>query len=396
MEFEFLAFDAEGKQIKDKIVEDDLDLAIEQLKARNFQLISIRRKFSMDKFSFNKKLNEEQLANFCGEVGIIFDSGVTIIRGLEIQIAQTQKKNYKAVLVNIYKNVKKGLNLSTAMKQVGVFPELLTDMVASGEMTSHLAEILFSMEDFYKREAAIKSKIKSASIYPVILLCAAVVMVLFFNVFVFSELKSLFDGIDNLPFITSVLIQSLNYLNSHPINILLAIAIAIIGYQALIRLDMVRQFMDRISLNIPVVGAVKMNIITSRVASSMAIFIKSAVPLVKVLTVVELLVDNQYISNKMSGAKEHIIRGQNIADAFEDCDVFDPMLVQMIRVGEETGKLEEMLFRLADIYEKRTETGITSLVALIEPAFTLVVGVLVGIIILAMAMPIFNMSSMYR
>lgn len=392
--FKYHAFNEEGAIVKNFIVDEDIELAKDRLINMKLQVIKIKRVFSMLDLKYRKILNEERLSAFCGEIGIILDSGVTIMRGLEMLIAQTDDKSYKEVLVNIHSGVKKGLNLSTSMEKTGVFPNLLTDMVASGEISSHLTEILFSMEDFYAREASIKAKIKSASIYPMILLVVAVLMVIFFNFFVFKEMKTLFDGMDNLPGLTNALISGLDYLNANPFIVIGAIVAVVAVVRMLLGLEFVSYVVDKLSLKLPVFGQVKMNIITSRVSSSMAIFIKSAVPLVKVLGVVELLAANKYVSEKVAIAKEEIKRGRSIADAFDDADVFDPMLVQMIRVGEETGKLEEMLFRLASIYEKKTEIGIKRLVALIEPIFTLVVGIVVAVIIVAMALPIFDMSSM--
>jgi len=392
--FKYHAFNEEGLIIKKFIIEEDIELAKDRLANLKLQIIRIKRVFTFKDLKYRKMLNEEMLSAYCGEIGIILDSGVNIMRGLEMLIAQTDDKSYEVILADIYSGVKKGLNLSMAMEKTGVFPDLLTDMVASGELSSHLTEILFSMEDFYAREASIKAKIKSASIYPIILLMVAVAMVIFFNFFVFSEMKTLFDGLDQLPALTYALISGLDYLNAHPFIVGGSILAFIVLIRTLLGLEYVRYIFDKTSLAFPVFGQVKMNIITSRVASSMAIFIKSAVPLVKILDVVKLLVANKYVSEKVSIATEEIKRGRSIADAFDDADVFEPMLVQMIRVGEETGKLEEMLFRLASIYEKKTEIGIKRLVSLIEPIFTLVVGIVVAVIIIAMALPIFDMSSM--
>lgn len=393
--FKYYAFDENNDLVKSTMVEDDLDIVTEKLAIMNHKVIRIKKVFSFEDLVIVRTLKSDELANFCGQVGIIIDSGVTILRGIDILVQQTEDRSYKKVLNNILTGIKKGLNLSIAMKNTGVFPELLTDMIGSGEMSGNLPELLFSMEDFYSREAQIKAKIKSASVYPMILLASSVLMVLFFNFFVFSELKSLFDDVKDMPKITAMLIGSLEYLNHHPIKVGVVIGVIVIAFNGIKRIDQVEFLLDRISLKIPVFGQVKMEIITSRITSSMAIFIKSAIPLVKVMTVMESLADNQFIAKKISIAKEEIIRGESIASAFEDCQVFDPMMIQMMKVGEETGKLEEMLFRLASIYEKKCNIGIGRLVAMIEPVFTLIVGVGVGFVIVAMALPIFQMSSMY-
>lgn len=390
------ALNDKNELIHSTMIEEDLDTVKEKLSIMNFQVIRIKKAFSFSDVIATKTLNSEDLADYCNQVAIILDSGVTILRGIDILVLQEDKPSKKIVLKQIQRNLQKGLNLSGAMKNTGVFPELLTDMISSGEMSGNLPQILYSMEDFYTREATIRSRIKSASIYPTILLAASVLMVLFFNFFVFSELKSLFTGIKNMPAITAALINTLEFLNTHPFTVIVVIGILIFVYKGITAIDAVKLYSDRVVLTLPVIGRVKKEIMMSRITSSMAIFIKSAIPLVKAMTIVEAIVSNKYIEKRIVIAKEDIIRGQSIATAFDDCDVFDPMMIQMIRVGEETGKLEDMLFRLASIYEKKCNVGISRMVAMIEPMFTLFVGVLVGFVIVAMALPIFQMSNMYR
>lgn len=392
--FRYKAFDEKNNILKSTISDDDIELAKDQLRAKGYRIISIEKISNFDDYQLRHELNDEQLASYCGEIATILDSGVSILRGLEILYEQAEKSSYKKVIKTLLSNVKKGMNLSVAMERTEVFPELLTDMVESGEISSHLVEILFSMESFYEREAAIKSKIRGASIYPLILLAVSMAMLVFFNLFVFKELKTIFNDMTELPKLTKMLIDSLDYINANPVIVLgVIVAIITIG-TALTKVAPIKFFLDKISLKLPIIGSVRKNIISARVASSMAIFIQSAVPLTKVLAVVESIAANKYISSLVAIAKEEIIRGRNISDAFEEVQAFDTMMIQMIRIGEETGKLEDMLFKLADIYEKKSNTGIERMVSMIEPLFTLVVGLLVGVIIVAMAMPIFDMSSL--
>lgn len=392
--FRYKAIDKDNQIVTGAILEDDLEIAKDVLSTKGYQVIHINRRMSVEDINLQSQLKYEQLANFCGEIGTILDAGVSIIRGLEILYEQARDKSYKKIIRGMLLNVKKGMNLSLAMEKTGVFPELLVDMVESGEISSHLVDILYSMEDFYGREAGIRSKIRGAAIYPIILLVVSVVMVLFFNLFVFSEIKKIFVGMSELPTITRVFIGGLDYLNDNPLVVLGAVIGVVIFFNLLGRIPIVKFMTDRVSLRLPIIGKVKRDIISARVTSSMAIFIQSAVPLTKVLGVVESIAANKYISSLVAVAKEEIVRGRNISDAFEEVKAFDTMMVQMIRIGEETGKLEEMLFKLSDIYQKKSNIGIERLVAMIEPVFTLVVGLIVGVIIVAMAMPIFDMSSL--
>ncbi len=392
--YSYKAFDASHTIIKGIVEEDDISVAKDVLVSRGLQVIAIRKKIVLGDVRIGGGLTMEQLSGFCGEVAVILGSGVSILRGLEILYEQATDRYYKRVIGDMQKNVKKGMNLSLAMEQTKSFPDLLVDMVASGEVSSHLVDVLFSMEDFYGREASIRSKIKGAAIYPLILLGVAIVMVIFFNLFVFSELKKLFAGMDDLPLMTRTLIGGMDYMNEHPLTIMGVAVGSFFLIYILREMPLLRLFFDRTSLQMPVIGQVKKDIIAARVSASMAIFIQSAVPLTKVLEVVSTIAANRHTSRLIDEAKEEIIRGRNISDAFEEAGAFETMVVQMIRIGEETGKLEEMLFKLASIYEKKSSTGIARLVALIEPMFTLVVGLVVGVVIFAMAMPIFNMSSL--
>ncbi len=393
--FRYEVIDVHGKIIKGILIEDDIEVAEDVLIAKQYQIIQIKKLFSLTIFNIRSNLNDEQLTAFCGNIGIILDSGVTILRGLEMLVEQAENKKAKTIIKEIYSSVRKGMKLSMAMGKTGVFPDLLVDMISSGEMTSHLVDVLFSMEDFYKREASVKAKIRSASIYPLILIGAAILMVLFFNFFVFSELKILFEDITELPVITNMMLQTIEFVNANPLVIIGIIGGIVISIQILLKIEFIREKYDQVILSIPGLGKVKKHVMTARVSSSMAIFIKAAIPVMDAISVEERLVANMFVSKRIALAKNEIKRGIPISDAFENCEVFDSLMIQMIRVGEETGKLEDMFFRLSDIYEKKSEIGISRLVALIEPTFTLVIGLIIGFVILAMALPIFDLSSLY-
>lgn len=394
--FRYIALNHSGERIRGVITEEDFATAKEKLAALGVRVIRIKKSFSLSIAVRHRQFGAEDLAVFCGQMAVIIDSGVALLRGIDILAQQTQLKTHKAVLEQILGSIKKGLTLSDAMRLTGVFPELLTDMIDSGEISGSLPELLFNMEEFYSREVQIRSKIKSASMYPSILLVTMVLMIIFFSVFVFSELRVLFEDIQDMPKITANLIVAMEFINGHPLLLLFSFGVVCAAGALLLRIGKVRYAFDYAILKAPGIGRLKMDIITARLTSSMAILIKSAIPLIKILNIMEALAANQYLSKRINHAKDEIIRGQSIASAFEKCEVFDPMVVQMMQVGEETGKLEELLFKLAVIYDKRTTIGINRFLSMIEPAFTLIVGLVVGFVIIAMAMPIFQMSSIYR
>ncbi|MFA9396691.1 MAG: type II secretion system F family protein [Clostridiaceae bacterium] len=392
--FQYKAWDENFEMVKEVIEEQDINSAKEIIKSKGYSLIDISEKKGMEDIAiFKRKLKDSELSEFCGQMAIILDAGVNILKGLEVLEEQMENKKMKEIIGTVHEGVRRGRTLGKSMEDSGYFPNLLCDMVNSGELSGDMDTILFNMEGFYEREAAIKSKIVTASIYPIMLLAVAFGMVVFFNFFIFKELEDLFTDSDNLPFITKALIGFMNFFNSNIVYIVIAIFLIVIFIKYLKTLDKVKYFSDKTALKIPVISKVRLYLITSRFTRSMSIFIKSSVPILNSLDSIKMIVDNHYIAKKIENIKIEIINGSSIAEGFESQKFFDPLVIQMIRVGEESGKLEETLMKLAEIYDKKTENSIGKLMAMIEPAFTIVIGVFVAIIILAIAMPVMNMSN---
>lgn len=393
-QFSYKAWDGNFKIIKGVVEDDDIDAAKEKLRAQGLKIINISEKFNLKNIELGrKKLKNIELANFCEQMGTILNSGVNMLRGLEILKSEAKNKKMQSVISDIHGGVRRGLTLSRSMENSGVFPKLLCDMINSGEISGNVDTIFFNMENFYEREARIKEKVATASVYPIMLLFTAVGMIIFFNFFVFSELKELFTDNDNLPGITKALIGTMNFLNENFILVLASIVVLLILLKYLSTKKEVAIFLDRLLLNMPVIKGVKRDMIVARFTRSMSLFLKSAVPVLSILDSLQMIVDNLYVGSKIEGIKNEMINGSSIADAIEKQNIFEPLVVQMIRVGEETGKLEDSLNKLAEIYDKKVENGINKLMAMIEPTFTLVVGLFVGILMLAMAMPVMNMTN---
>lgn len=391
--FKFKAWDENFKVVQETIEEEDIEAAKEKIRARGLKLVSINKVISLSNIKIGRKtLKDEDVASICGQIGIIVNAGVNILAGLEV--LKKQNKKLSVILDSILMEVRRGNSLGVAMEASGAFPKLLTDMVKSGELSGNVDEVLFNMESYYQREADLKGKIKSASIYPLILLGATVGMIAFFNIFIFSSLKDLFSDMESLPGATVFLLNTMNFLNNSPFLLLFIVVALVLLFIYLKGLPKVGYWLDKVILRFPVYGNVKQNILTTRFTRSMGIFMKSAVPLLSSLESMEAIIGNKYMSQKINIAKGTIITGGNIADSFEEQNLFDPLVIQMIRIGEETGRIEEMLLKLSAIYDKKVETGISRMVAMIEPTFTLIVGLLVGFVIVAVILPILQMSNM--
>lgn len=392
IKFVYKASDDNLNIIKGYIEEQSMETAIEELRAKGLKVISIKKKIDISKIKFGKTiLKDELISSFCGQMAVIINTGVSILKGLEI-IAEQDKK-LKSAAESILIGVRKGETLGDSMKVSGFFPNLLTDMVSSGELSGNADEILFNMESYYNKEANMKSKVKGAAVYPTILLMLTMGMMLFFNFFILGKISEIFAGSNDLPMITKILIMCMDYINNNFLLLIIEIIILVFALRYIMRIPKVKVYLDKTVLRIPVIGELKRNIITDRFSRSMALFLKSAVPIINSLENIQLIVGNSFVSKKVEKAKKEIVNGAKIADSFEKEKIFDSLTIQMMRIGEETGKLESMFFKLTDIYDKKVDNGINKVMSLVEPVFTLIIGLFVGIVIVAIALPILQMSN---
>ncbi len=390
--FIYKAWDNEFNLIKKQIEDNDEDEVFRELKSRGLKVIYIKEKFSLSRFKFlDKKLNDEALANFCRQTAMILDSGMNLLNGFEIMEKQTKNKDMKKIISNIMDDIRKGSGLNVSMGKCNKFPKLLVDMVKTGEVSGNLDTVLYNMESFYKKEASIKNKIKSAAVYPMLILIVALGMLVFFNFIVFPEIKSLFEN-TQLPIVTVIVLGIMNFLNNNYLYIIIFAFILIIFLKYINTIPKVEYFMDKLKLNIPILGDVKLDIITARFTRSMGIFLRSAVPVIAIMDNMQLVVENEFISKKIDIIKKQLANGTTFADSIESEKIFKPLVTQMMRIGQETGKLDDIMFKLADIYDEKVETGVARIMALVEPVLTLVIGIIVGIVILSVALPIVQMA----
>lgn len=395
--YSYKAWNNKFEIIKGKIEEEDIETAKERLKTQGLTVIEVKKAFNFEEITLGgKKLKDSELASFCGQMGIILNSGLNVLSGLEVLKSQMKEKKLQRIVGIMHANVRKGRSLASAMEDTNAFPKLLCDMIASGELSGNVDETFFNMEGFYEREGRIKSKIVTASIYPSMLLVVAIGMIGFFNIFVFKELGSLFSDMSSLPASTKMLLGFMNFLNSNYIYILLSIFAIVLTLVYAANHQRSAYFIDKLKLGMPVLGEFRIHMITARFSRSMSLFLKSAVPMLSIMESLKLLVDNQYVAVKIEDVKNELVNGRSISSALEKQNIFEPIVVQMIRVGEETGRLEESLSNLANIYDKKIENEVTKMMALIEPAFTLIIGICVAVLILAVAMPVMNMTNGLR
>lgn len=396
MLFKYKVID-ENKIITGKLEALDLEAAKRIIYENDWQIIEIQEAANILQWlnkPLDKKLSYEAISNFCNQMAMMVRTGANLVKGLEILKAQTRDKNLQRTLDTIITEVSRGSSLSEGMKACeGSLPELLVNLVAVGEQSGNLDLVLNNMAEYYERENFIRKKIASAAVYPIILTGVLVLLVVFFINFILPEITGLItQSGGELPLITQIMISSTTFLAKYFWLLGLIGFGLVMFYLRISRIPKYRLQIDSLKLRLPLVGKNINNVITARFCRTMSLFLKASIPIVPILNSMEKVLGNEVSRLAVVEAKEKIIKGKGLAQAFGEEKFFDEMVIQMMTIGEETGQLDDLMEEIAVYYDKQVEIGITRMVALVEPIFTIIIGIFAALMIISVALPIFDMS----
>ncbi|CAA7601564.1 Bacterial general secretion pathway protein F signature [Acididesulfobacillus acetoxydans] len=398
MQFKYRAVTEEFR-IKEGLVEaSDLNAARRLLLENRWQIIAVQEKPEVERWlgrRFESKINTESLAAFCNQLSMLIRSGVSIVRSLEILESQMTDRRLQRVMRTLYNGVSRGGSLAQAMRDAeGALPELLISLVSVGEESGNLDAVLMSMSAYYERETFVRKKVVSAAIYPMVLTVVLIGLVTLFINFILPEMSSLMrDSHQSLPLLTQLLLAGTSFLTHNAFLLAAGLAALALGLHQALRIPRYRYGRDQLLLRIPLFGKTFKDTITARFARTLALFLHSSIPIVPIFNAMEGVIGNEVGLTALKRARERVMRGETLFAAFAEEKFFDPLMIQMIMVGEETGRLEELMEEVANHYDKRVEVGVGRLIALVEPAFTLLIGLFAGTLIISIALPIFSMAS---
>ena len=334
------------------------------------------------------------LAVFCRQFSTMINSGLSLVRSLEILAQQTTNYKLREAIISIQDNVESGISLSNALElNNDIFPKLFISMIEAGETGGLLGEILEEMADHFENENDLKQKVTSALIYPAVISMVALGVVIFLVVCILPTFIDIFANMNvELPLPTRILLNLSSFLSG--IGGLIVLGIILLGLFFIFRYyntEKGKRVIDNLLLKIPLVGDLITKIAVTRFTSTLAILIESGVSIIDSLEVVSKIMTNQIIANRVIEARESISEGESIADPLSVNDTFPKMVLQMIRVGEETGALARMLEKVTYFYDREVEHKIQSIVSLIEPALIVTLGLVVGGIVISIMLPMFKM-----
>lgn len=392
--FKYRAVSENGQVIEGYHEAQTEEEVVNMLKNNKYFPVNIEEETSADISTslFLKKVTKKDIAVFCRQFYTMLDAGIGVVEALDILKRQTENKTLKQTIDIVYEDVQKGLSLSEAMKKhEKVFPNLLINMVEAGEVSGNLDVIMERMAIHYEKEFNIENKIKNAFMYPIILSIVAISVVIFLLVVVMPTFISMFDESGTaLPTPTRILLTISNWLKNYWYLFIGIALIVIFGIMILRKTEEGRRFFDNLKIMFPGIKNMNIKIITSRFTRTLSTLLSSGIPLLQALDVVSKVVDNKVVGDKLQLAKEDIRKGVPMSKTIRDIEIFPPMVDSMIGIGEESGALDDILYKTADFYDEEVENSMERMTTLLEPILIVFMGIVIGFIVISIAMPMFD------
>src|SRR6476646_74448 len=398
--FAYTAISIEGLETVGEVHAPDLESAREQLRIRGLLAQTIRELPSAGTEGLRttfKKIKPRSMQVFSRQFARMIEAGLNIVASLVILEYQTDDTYLASVIAKLRADVEGGLLLSQAMaRHPKVFNDLYVSMVQAGEASGMLDNVLDRVADQIEKETKLKRRVKGAMVYPTVVFtfaCLVLVAMLMFIVPIFARIFTDLHG--QLPFLTRIVLAASNILRDDWYIVFPVIGLTIGGALRYKRTESGRQKWDRFKLHAPVkIGDVVLKVTMARLLRTLATLVAAGVDLIKALDIAGTTAGNWVVERAMAEARVKVQEGVPIAEPLSTDPIFPPMVSQMVRIGEETGELEQMLSKIADFYEDEVDSAIASLMSIIEPIMMIGVGFMVGIIIIAMYLPMFKMMQL--
>ncbi len=344
------------------------------------------------------RIRIQEISIMTRQMATLVGAGLPIVEALTALIDQTENVRLKKVITQVRESVNEGSSLADAMSRFPkVFSELYANMINAGESSGALDIVLKRLADFMENQVMLRNKVLSTLSYPIILVIVGIGILSFLLLSVVPKVVGIFDDLEQaLPVPTVILIAVTDFLRDYWWVILLVVAGSMLALRQYAVTGKGRQLYNRMILKIPITGKLLRIIVTARFARTLAILLNSGIPLLQSMDIAKAVVNNPVISDAIESANEGIREGESIAEPLRRSKVFPPMVTHMIAVGEKTGELEQMLFKVSEAYENEVETTISRMTSLLGPIVIVVLGGIVLFIVLAILLPMIEMNQIIR
>lgn len=397
MLFKYKAVNEKGEQKDGEIDAPSKDLAISGLQRRGLIIVSIKEESGSKSFlqvSFFEKVPLKAIVIMSRQIATLFEAQVSALKAFTMLATNSENKLLGRKLSQIADDLQAGVSISGAMsKHPDVFSDFYINMVRAGEESGKLNQTFNYLADYLDRQYALTSKTRNALIYPIFVIATFfVVMALMFVVVIPKLSAIILDSGQAVPFYTKVIIALSNFFVDYGFFFIIFLILLGLYFWRLISTEKGKAYLDRVRLSIPAVGGLFKKLYLSRIADNMDTMLTSGIPIVRAIDITSQVVGNRVYREIMKESAESVKSGLSLSASMEKHVEVPPIMVQMIRVGEETGSLGSILKTLAQFYKREVDDAVDTLVGLIEPVMIVVLGLGVGILLTSVLMPIYNIA----
>jgi type IV pilus assembly protein PilC len=402
--FQYKVKDKTGKLVEGSLEAENAQLVVSKLRSMGYVPIEIaqqtgvnvNRELKLPGLSDRVKLKD--VAVFSRQFATMINSGLSLLRSLYILAEQTESKALATIVNQVRMDVERGASLSQALaKHPKAFSRLYVSMVRAGEVGGALDSVLLRLADTIEKQVELRRKVKSAMTYPVVVAALVLLIVTAMLLFVIPMFQNIYKELGGkLPAPTQLLINISKVCRSFWYLIFLGEVGAAVGFRRWINSEDGRKQWDAIKLRVPVFGKLVRKTALARFSRTLSALVRSGVPILESLDIVAETAGNHVVAQAVRDTQQAVKRGEPLSKKLEDHEVFPPMVVQMMAVGEETGALDEMLDKIADFYDQEVEATVNAMTSLIEPLLIVVMGICIGGMIIALYLPMFDVINLIK
>lgn len=392
--FRYVAKEINGKTVTGVLDYTDKSLLIDALRRRGLVIISINETAKKKASLGSKKVKLDEVVIFSRQLATMVDSGIPLVQALDILYDQIEKPNFKKIVATMRDDIEIGSSLSDALlKHPETFSALYVNMVKAGESSGALDDILDRLASYLEKANSLQRKVKSSLIYPAVVIVMATLITLVMLLKVIPTFKGIFDMLGGaLPLPTRILIGISDSLRSMFLYVAGIFVMMVFIFRRYLRTPGGKAGFDKTVLKLPIFGPLLKKVAVAKFTRTLATLVKSGVPILVSLEIVGKTAGNTVIEKALEEVRASIKEGENIADPLAKSGTFPPMVVRMIRVGEQTGELEKMLAKIADFYDDQVDAAVSGMTSLIEPLIIAFLGIVIGGIVIAMFLPVFKLT----
>ncbi len=392
--FNYKVVDRNGKNHKGTIEAPNRDGAEKKLKADGYSIMSLTEQ--NNPFSgglIKKKVKSRDLAVFCKQFSAVIKAGVTIISALELMGDQIENKTLQRAVMEAKTYVEKGGTLADALRvNSDVFPPIMINMVAAGELSGNLEICLDRLVEHFEKDNALSSKIKGAMVYPIVVFVVMIIVVIVVMIAVIPNFTSMFEEMGTeLPLATRMMVAASNFIIHKWWLLIIIVAAIVFACKVFKKSSVGEQLFANMAIKMPIFGNLTIKSACARFARTMSTLMASGISMIDSVEQVAKMMDNKIIRDGLMDAKAQVAKGIPLSKPLKDMEVLPPMLSAMTKIGEETGDIEEMLSKVADYYDEEVEAATNKLTAAMEPLIMVILACIVGMIVAAVYGPIMSM-----